>query len=153
MRALELKVPPLAVAALAALVMLLAARIVPALQAAIPARPAFAGFFAVAGVLINLAGVVEFRRAGTTLNPTRPEATSAMVSGGVYRLTRNPMYLGFLLALLGWATWLGNLLALAVVAGFVLYLTRFQIVPEERLLAQRFGGEFAAYRQRVRRWL
>lgn len=73
--------------------------------------------------------------------------------GGVYRATRNPMYVGLALLLLAWTVYLGAPLALLGVAAFVAYITRFQIVPEERVLAQKFGPEFGAYRSRVRRWL
>ena len=101
----------------------------------------------------SLAGVIEFRRARTTVDPTRPEHSSAIVSGGIYSLTRNPMYLGFLLILAAWAAWLGNLPACLALLAFVQYMNRFQIAPEERVLGARFGAPYEAYRQRVRRWL
>jgi protein-S-isoprenylcysteine O-methyltransferase Ste14 len=63
------------------------------------------------------------------------------------------MYLGLLLVLLGFAIWLGNVLAPIMLVAFVLYLTRFQIVPEERVLREKFGEEYAGYMRRVRRWL
>jgi protein-S-isoprenylcysteine O-methyltransferase Ste14 len=78
---------------------------------------------------------------------------SALVTGGVYRLTRNPMYLGLLLDLLAWAVFLWAPLALAVLPIFVLYIHRFQIVSEERALSSLFGSEYADYKQLVRRWL
>jgi protein-S-isoprenylcysteine O-methyltransferase Ste14 len=83
----------------------------------------------------------------------RPEAATRLVTGGVYGWTRNPMYLGWLPILAGWAAYLQHPLSLLVVPLFMLYLTRFQIVPEERALSAKFGEQFDAYRQRVRRWL
>ena len=76
-----------------------------------------------------------------------------MVRHGIYRFTRNPMYLGQLLQLVAWAFWLENLLAFAVLPAYIAYLTRFQIIPEERILSARFGASYAAYQQRVRRWV
>jgi protein-S-isoprenylcysteine O-methyltransferase Ste14 len=76
-----------------------------------------------------------------------------MVTSGVYRHTRNPMYLGMLCLLGAWAAWLGNAAALLGLPAFVAYMNRFQIAPEERALAQRFGAAFDAYAARVRRWL
>jgi protein-S-isoprenylcysteine O-methyltransferase Ste14 len=106
-----------------------------------------------AGILVAVAGVLEFRRARTTVNPTTPQASSSMVCSGIYSRTRNPMYLGMLLMLAAWAAWLANPAALVVLPAFLLYLNRFQIEPEERILARLFAGEFDAYRRSVRRWL
>ena len=153
MRSLELKAPPLAVVLITAAFMWVAARAAPAFGVVLPARSILAAGLAVAGVATSVLGVVAFRRARTTVNPMRPESSSALVVTGVYRLTRNPMYLGFLLLLLGWALLLSNALALAFMPAFVLYINRFQIVPEERALASAFGPEYAAYSARVRRWV
>lgn len=106
-----------------------------------------------AGLGVGIAGVLAFRRARTTVNPWRPERASALVDTGIYRHTRNPMYLGLLLGLLGWAVYLGSLLALLLALAFVPWMNRFQIGPEERALERIFGDDFAAYRRRVRRWL
>jgi protein-S-isoprenylcysteine O-methyltransferase Ste14 len=96
---------------------------------------------------------VSFWRARTTVNPINPAATSSLVIGGIYSLTRNPMYLGFLLALVGWATVLSNALAYLLLPAFIFYMNSFQIKPEERALASLFGEEFITYKSRVRRWL
>ena len=105
------------------------------------------------GLAICLAGVVRFRRAKTTVNPLTPETTTAMVTSGVYRFSRNPMYLGFLLALTGWAVFLSHALAFALLPAFVLYMTRFKILPEEWVLAAKSGHQFTGYSHSVRRWL
>ena len=81
-------------------------------------------------------------------------STATVVTTGVYRFTRNPMYVGLTLVLAGWCVGLGTAVGLVVtVPLLVAYLTRFQIVPEERALARHFGEPFADYRARVRRWL
>ena len=108
---------------------------------------------ALAGGLIALAGAWQFHRARTTVNPLSPAKASALVTGGVYRITRNPMYLGMGLVLVGWAVWLGNAAALLGLPLFVVLLDTLQIKPEERVLRQRFGEAYARYAARVRRWV
>ena len=100
-----------------------------------------------------IAGVLAFRQAKTTVNPVNPETSTALVVHGVFRLTRNPMYLGFTFLLLAFAVWLGKMPAMLLVALFMAYLQRFQIRPEEDALNERFGASFDAYRHQVRRWL
>ena len=107
----------------------------------------------VIGLSISISGIVSFRRAKTTINPSKPSAASSLVTSGVYRYTRNPMYLGLSVTLMGWAVFLSNPLALLAVPLFMLYINRFQINPEERALSSLFGAEYVAYREKVRRWL
>jgi len=152
MHTLELRIPPLALVLIAACAMALIAYCVP-VGLAIPAPALFACAFAFTGAVIAIAGVVAFRRHKTTVNPFTPECSSSLVASGIYRYTRNPMYLGFLLLLVGWAALLSNLVALALLPAFIAYMNRFQIQPEERALQQHFGAEFQAYMHRVRRWV
>ena len=86
---------------------------------------------------------MTFRKAKTTVNPTKPYASS-LVTWGVYAISRNPMYLGGLTMLLGWAIFLSNPLAFLFLPVYVLYLNRFQIAPEERVLTSLFGGTYVA---------
>ena len=109
---------------------------------------------AVAGVAIAGLGLWEFRRAGTTFDPHRLEQTSALVTSGPYRVTRNPMYLGLLAVLVGVGLVLGAVGALIVGAlVFVAVITVLQIRPEEEMMTRRFGADYADYRRRVRRWI
>ncbi|WP_297800129.1 isoprenylcysteine carboxylmethyltransferase family protein [Arenimonas sp. GDDSR-1] len=108
---------------------------------------------ALIGIGFDLAGVLAFRRHRTTINPLHPENTRHLVTGGVYRISRNPMYVGMAILLLAWTVYLESPAALLGLVAFIAYITRFQIIPEESLLAQHFGADFEAYRQRVRRWL
>ena len=151
--ALEVKVPPPLVAVAVAVAMWGLLSVASRLHAPADLRLA-AGIALVAiGVLFSVAGVLSFRRARTTLNPTTPEATSSLVTSGVYRVTRNPMYVGFSFVLVAWAVFVPSAWALLGPLAFVLYIGRFQIVPEERALAKLFGGEDTAYQARVRCWL
>jgi protein-S-isoprenylcysteine O-methyltransferase Ste14 len=150
---LQLRIPPLAVVALAGGLGWTAARLVPALNFEFPARAELAVTFGLLGLTSSALGVASFRHARTTVNPLTPDATTALVVSGIYRVTRNPMYLGFLLLLLAEIVWLANPVAFLVAPAFVLYLNRFQIGPEEIALRSRFGAEFHSYATQVRRWI
>jgi protein-S-isoprenylcysteine O-methyltransferase Ste14 len=146
-------VPPLAVTVLAGLGAWLSSRAFPALHLESAALLPLAVAFGLLGSGCSLLGVVSFRRARTTVNPMTPSDASALVVSGVYRFTRNPMYLGFLLLLLGELAWLGSPFAFIAAPALVAYLNRFQIAAEECALRERFGAEFVAYTTRVPRWL
>ncbi len=105
------------------------------------------------GVCCSAAGIREFNRASTTVNPLKPEEASTLVTTGIFLRTRNPMYVGLLLILTGWAVWLGGLSNLPLLLAFVLVMTELQIKPEERALQALFGQDYDDYRQRVRRWI
>lgn len=128
-------------------------RLTPAATVAGLARVVAAAAIALAGAAVSLSGAMAFRRMKTTVNPFRPERASSLVTSGVYRMTRNPMYVGLLLVLVGWAVLLANLWSALGPVVFVAYITRFQIKPEERALSSLFGEEYASYKSRVRRWL
>jgi len=153
MSVLELKVPPPAVALLFGLLMWLASSVAPFTAYTIRGRTYFGVGVALVGLLVSSLAFFSFRRAETTVNPMKPSATSSLVVVGVYKFTRNPMYLGLLLMLFGWAVFLSNALAFVFLPVFVMYINRFQIEPEERALALKFADEFASYKARVRRWL
>ena len=153
MQWLELKIPPLLVWLIFAGVMLGVANATPGLSFTLAGSSAIALALVALGAAIAFAGVIVFRSNRTTVNPLTPSASSCVVSGGVYRVSRNPMYLGFLLALAGWAVYLSNAGAALFLPAFVAYMTQYQIKPEERALREKFGSEFAQYMSRVRRWL
>jgi len=136
---LELKVPPPAVTLVVGVLMWGLARWLPQLDFGLPARGLLASALAIAGVALVAACVLQFRSAGTTVNPTRPAKASALVDRGIYRFSRNPIYLGDALILVGWGLWLANFASLAAIALFVAYLNRFQIEAEERALRATFG--------------
>ena len=159
MRILELKIPPPLVGVLVALAMWGVAAYGPAWSFAQMWSEAPVWRYAVIVVLVATAlvfdgfGLLAFRRFRTTINPLAPERSSALVITGIYRVTRNPMYVGMALLLLAWAVYLSAWLPLLGPLVFVLYITRFQILPEERVLQQRFGDAFLNYTTQVRRWL
>src|SRR5689334_7350844 len=127
MISLDLRIPPVLVVLLDAAAMWAASRLAPGLHFSMPARLLLAACMGGAGVSVCLLAIASFRRAGTTVNPLRPDRSAALVASGIYGVTRNPMYLGFLLLLIGFAIYLSNLLAFLFLPIFVLYLNRFQI--------------------------
>jgi protein-S-isoprenylcysteine O-methyltransferase Ste14 len=153
MSMLELKIPPPIVTLVLALLMWLTPAVAGLVEIPASVRVLCAVVLLCVGQGIGIAGIVAFRRAKTTVNPVKASQASSLVIRGVYRHTRNPMYLGLLLTLLAWAVFLANPLAVLWVVVFVLYITRFQIIPEERVLASLFGAEYEAYKGRVRRWV
>ena len=150
---LELRIPPPVVAVVFAAGMWAVARASVRLASAGPGRVAVACTLFALGVLCAGSAAVAFRRWKTTINPHKPEESSSLVRSGPFRFTRNPMYLGLLAALLGWAVWLGAPWSLLGPVAFFFYIQRFQIVPEERVLVGKFGAEYEQYRRAVRRWL
>ena len=153
MKRLELKLLPPLVTLLTAGGMALTAQYLPTLTFVVPEKTALCILLFLSGLFCELSGLLAFWKVRTSINPLRPAQASWMVRHGIYRFTRNPMYLGQLLQLVAWAFWLENLLAFAVLPAYIAYLTRFQIIPEERILSARFGASYAAYQQRVRRWV
>jgi protein-S-isoprenylcysteine O-methyltransferase Ste14 len=150
---LELKIPPPVVALVVAAAMWAVARAVPVAAVRVPFANGVAMAIAIVALCIAISGVLAFRYAKTTVDPRKPAMTSVLVTSGIYQVTRNPMYLGLSLLLVAWALVTGSALAFLGPLVFVLYITRFQIVPEERALLTNFGADYSAYRAKVRRWL
>lgn len=149
-----MRIPPLALTVLLAALMWAAARAWPQFSFASWWLSLIAAALAILGLLTCLHCVTSFRRAGTTVDPRRPDGTSALVARGIYGYSRNPMYLGMLLVIVAWGLHLGHPLALACgPLAFVLCLGRFQIAAEERALEEKFGDEYRAYARAVRRWI
>lgn len=145
---LEAKVPPpVLVALLAGIIWFL-----PSTHTQSAALSYLGTVLIVAGLGINAWPKVLFRRAGTSISPVQPALARALVTHGPYRFSRNPMYLGYAVALLGWVACLAQPWGLFATTLFVAYITRFQILPEERHLSARFPAQYAAYCRAVRRW-
>ena len=151
--ALELKLSPVMTALVLAAAMWFIARHSAGFPLPAGARWAASLLLVAAGAAVGLAGVRTFRSARTTVNPYRPHASSTLVTSGVYRYTRNPMYLGLMLGLAGWGVCLVNPWSFLLGLAFVPFMNRFQIRPEERALEQSYGEDFRAYCRKVRRWL
>ena len=155
MNALALKVPPVAQVIITAAAMYGVSKMVPSLTFLLNGSTALALALGlgVIGMSLGVMGVTQFRKAQTTPNPQALEKVSSLVTSGIYRYSRNPMYLGLVLILLGWAFYLSHFLAFVLLPVFILYMTRFQIQPEEQMMARKFGKTYQAYLNKVRRWI
>ncbi len=147
------KIPPPIIGVITGLAIWLLDNLAPDLSVAFFGQTAVAVLVAGLGLALDLTALGFFRRDGTTIDPRDPDKTSSLVVGGPYRISRNPMYLGLLLILLGWALFLGNPLGLVVLAAFVCFITIYQIKAEEAALRAKFGTDFEAYCKSVRRWI
>ena len=151
---MHLKIPPALVAILMLILLVTVSKLFPQSSFSLPYKSLVAIAVAVIGAGIAVAGVASFRRLQTTVNPTRPGTASSLVVDGIYRWSRNPMYLGILLFLVACGIYLANIPGLLVIPSvFVIYMNRYQIKPEEEALALIFGEEFVRYRASARRWL
>ncbi|MCV2217142.1 methyltransferase family protein [Thauera sp. Sel9] len=153
MQWLETKIPPPVVMVLLGAVVYGVAPLLPELSFEFALRTTLAIALVLVGLALNILPALAFLRAGTTFNPLRPASATSLVTSGIYRHTRNPMYLGDSVILLGWALYLGNAAAFVAVPAFMLYITRFQIQPEERHLSARFPEAYASFCKRTPRWL
>jgi protein-S-isoprenylcysteine O-methyltransferase Ste14 len=153
MPSLNLKIPPPIVALLLGGVMWVVSLITQSVALPAIGRVVAAIAIAIMGGGISLAGIVAFRRARTTVNPLKPEKTSSLVTSGIYTVTRNPMYVGLVLVLVAWAVFLSSAWGLSGPLAFFMYISTFQIQPEERVLSAMFGSAYLDYMSKVRRWL
>lgn len=153
MSALELKIPPVIIVLICIILMWYMPSWVPAASFFLKGELIITIAFALLGIAIAAAGVLSFKKANTTVNPTKPDSSSSLVTNGIYQRTRNPMYLGFLMLLISCFFWISNLANCVVLIGYVAYMNRFQILPEERALTNLFGQEFQEYTQHVGRWI
>ncbi len=153
MSSLELRIPPDVVWVAVAGLMWLASRVTAGFGAAESLRGPLALVLMAVGTALIVAARVALNRAGTTWHPTESGRTTALVTSGVYRFSRNPTYLGMEIVLLGWAVVLASPAAGLVSALFVAYIARFQIQPEELVLSVSLGQDYRDYSKRVRRWI
>ena len=111
------------------------------------------GLLLFSGCVLSILGVIEFKKQKTTVNPMTPQESNKLVINGVYKYTRNPMYLAFLLWILSVGVFVGNFLSFPLIVGFIVYMNKFQIIPEEAILDEKFGEEYIEYKKKVRRWI
>ena len=153
MKNLELKVPPVILVAVVFVGMWAVSRISLVLHFTFSYMEWWSAGLVFLGFCIAIAGVLQFRKAGTTVDPRVPDQSSNLVVSGIYRYSRNPMYLGFLLALCGWCVFLGSMVSVLFLPAFIIYMNRFQIVPEERFMQEKFAESYRQYKAKVHRWI
>lgn len=152
MEKLELRLPPPLVALTTALMMGLQNHYLP-INFSLPGSRYLILLLTLVGICLGVIGVIQFRAAQTTIHPTHPDRSAHLVTDGIYRYSRNPMYLGLLLLLIAWAIYLNSVISPLFVVLFVFYMNRFQIIPEERALKEKFEDKYQRYFSQVRRWI
>lgn len=150
---LKNKIPPVVLVLLYLLMMYGLTMLLPELTFALPLHLVVAGFLAAVALVVVLLAVWQFKKSQTTVDPTQPENASQLVSSGIFSLTRNPMYLGMALLLIAAGIYWQHIAALLLALSFPLYLTYFQIAPEEQAMAKLFPAQWPDYKKRVRRWI
>jgi protein-S-isoprenylcysteine O-methyltransferase Ste14 len=153
MKSLQLKIPPVLIAIIAAICMRVVKAAFPSFNIALPLRGTMASILSIAGGVISGLGILSFRHAKTSVNPMRFDSVSTLVTSGIYSITRNPMYLGLLFVLLGWLYFISSVISIVFIPAYILYMNYFQIGPEETVLESKFGTAFKQYKLKVRRWL
>ena len=150
---LQLKIPPPIYAISIALIMWLLSRYFPVAQLIIPPWNNLGIVLMILAGLSDLSSLYLFFKKRTTPNPMKPEFTTGLVTNGLYKISRNPMYLGMLIILFGFGIYLGNLTPFLILPAFYIVITEMQIKREERMLEEKFGEEYLVYKNKVRRWL
>ena len=153
MRWLETRIPPPVVMALVGALMWWLASVAGVLHVQFQAQGIVALLVGMGGMLLMIVAIIEFVRHKTTVNPMKPESASDLLTSGAFGWSRNPIYLADAMMLAGWMIWLGNPVNILLLAFFVFYITRFQILPEERAMDRLFGKKYQGYCRSVRRWL
>ena len=152
MQKLENRIPPPIVLLVSLIIMKLLAEIGSVMDIDFKIKLLLSSLFVLTGLVFMLAGVLRFRKAETTIDPLNPEKANQLVVEGVFCLSRNPMYLGMALIAVAWAIYLASPWSVLAVIGFVLFINRFQITPEEKAMDKLFGIQYAQYKATVRRW-
>ena len=113
----------------------------------------FGSLMIISGLIIILSAIILFKKYQTTITPLNPSNATKLITGGIYKFSRNPMYLGLLLVLLGISIILNLTGGFFLIPLFILYLNLFQIIPEENAMVDLFKDEFLEYKKNVRRWI
>ncbi|WP_299472051.1 isoprenylcysteine carboxylmethyltransferase family protein [uncultured Roseibium sp.] len=150
---MKLKVPPPLILVVAVVFTFAAASWFPGLTFEFPGQFVLAAILFFLGLVPDILALLTFVRRKTTVNPMAPEETSALVTDGIYRISRNPMYLGLLFLLIAASLYFSSFVSILIIPAFIAYLTEFQIKPEEEILREKFGEPYENYLRKVRRWV
>ena len=150
---LETKIPPPVYGLLTAISIWWLDKLLPAFSLLPSTVKPLGIFIMLCGFCLDLMALMQFARQHTSVNPLHPDKADHIVITGLYRYTRNPMYLGMLIALCGWCIYIGNIASFACLPVFVWLLTRMQIQAEERILSEKFGQPYTDYLNQIRRWI
>ena len=147
---LKTKIPPPIVTLIFALAIYFSSRYFIVLE--IPMRGILSSIFIILGIFVTFSSARIFKKKETTIDPMNPDQATTLVTDGMFKITRNPLYLGMLLLLFGLSVFKGLIVGFIFLPLFVLYITIFQIIPEEEAMLNLFGEDYKSYSNRVRRW-
>jgi protein-S-isoprenylcysteine O-methyltransferase Ste14 len=148
---METKIPPPVVTLIFGFAIYLSRKIFPEIE--IQYASFFGMFLLLLGFFILISAVKLFRNDKTTVNPLSPEQATKLVTNGIFKLSRNPMYLGMAVILASVAVFFNIIGGIIFMALFCLYITKFQIIPEEKAMKELFAQDFERYMQATRRWI
>jgi len=151
MKSLETKIPPLIVVLFFLVLIFFLRNLLQVFTFTFQIYVSF--FFLCLATAFFSTGIIEFRKYKTTLNPLIPEESSALLTKGVFKFSRNPIYLALLNLLICFSIYLGSFFGLIILPLFVIYMNQFQIKPEEKAMLKLYGKEFENYCSKVRRWI
>lgn len=150
---MKLKIPPALVAAIIAGLMRMVSVYLPFGSLTLFGAYWVAGLMVVAGGVLGMVSLFQFYRHGTSIDPHKPQKARSLVTGGIYQYSRNPMYLALFFLLIAYASILQNVLNLVLFPLFIWYMNRYQIIPEEEVMEEKFDDQYREYKSKVRRWL
>ena len=150
---MKLLIPPPILTLMSAILMLIISKYFNKANFSLNQHNQFALFFLIVALIIIVISIAKFIKIKTTISPLKPNKTSILVDSGIYKHTRNPMYLGLLLILFSLFLYLKNFLSFLVLPLFVIHITKNQILPEEKVLENLFGDQYKKYKNKVRRWI
>ena len=150
---MKLLIPPPILTLMSAILMLIISKYFNKANFSLNQHNQFALFFLIVALIIIFISIAKFIKIRTTISPLKPNKTSILVDSGIYKYTRNPMYLGLFLILFSLFLYLKNFLSFLVLPLFVIYITKNQILPEEKVLENLFGDQYKKYKNKVRRWI
>ena len=119
----------------------------------IPYKYFFTTLLLILGFYIIIRSSRLFAQAKTSIDPLRPFKSTSLITNDIYKYSRNPMYFGYLLIILGSLVYLGNVISIIVIPLFIFTFNFLQIIPEEEALKDLFGPNYDDYLSKVRRWI
>lgn len=153
MKFLEAKIPPPLLTIIFGLAVWGIATVLPGLDISRDIRLTILIVMVAVGLVLTVSALLTFWKAKTTIDPNHLHKATTVVKHGIYKFSRNPMYLALLIYLTALTIYMANLYALPLPVLFVLYMNRFQIQPEESMMTSLFGEAYLSYKNQVRRWI
>ena len=148
---MKTRIPPPLVTLIFGFIIFLTKNIFPKIK--ISNNIAFGSLFILIGILIASSSIILFKRYRTAITPINPKSATKLITGGIYKFSRNPMYFSLLLLLIGISIMTNPIGGFIFIPIFILYLNLFQILPEEKAMTDLFKDEFLEYKNSVRRWI